>query len=120
MPKGTRIRDFRAVAHWFDPVFFQYNLVMALLVVLVVPSLALAYTQAMASRKERRLYRDVPAERRGEVRRRMGRRAAFSTFRGSVWLTTIVVLLGVTILLLFKPVSSAAGEDWTSAWARIC
>jgi len=107
--QGHPHRDFRAVAHWFDPVFFQYNLVMALLVVLVVPSLALAYTQAMASRKERRLYRDVPAERRGEVRRRMGRRAAFSTFRGSVWLTTIVVLLGVTILLLFKPVSSAAG-----------
>ena len=38
---GNQYRDFRAVAHWFDPVFFQYNLVMALLVVLVVPSLAL-------------------------------------------------------------------------------
>jgi hypothetical protein len=107
--QGHPHRDFRAVAHWFDPVFFQYNLVMALLAVLVVPSLALAYTQAMASRKERRLYRDVPPERRGEVRRRMWRRAPFSTYRGSVWLTTIVVLLGVSILLLFKPVSSAAG-----------
>ncbi|SEK83520.1 hypothetical protein [Nitrosovibrio tenuis] len=101
--------DFRAVAHWFDPVFFQYNLVMALLVVLVVPSLALSYIQAMANRKERRLYRDVPPERRSEVRRRMGRRASFSTYRGSVWLTMTVVLLGVSILLLFKPVSSAAG-----------
>jgi hypothetical protein len=107
--QGHPHRDFRAVAHWFDPVFFQYNLVMALLIVLVVPSLALSYTQSMTSRKERRLYRDVPAERRGEIRRRMGRRASFSTYRGSVWLTTIVVLLGVSILLLFKPVSSAAG-----------
>jgi hypothetical protein len=107
--QGHPHRDFRAVAHWFDPVFFQYNLVMALLIVLVVPSLALSYTQAMASRKERRLYRDVPAERRGEIRRRMGRRASFSAYRGSVWLTTIVVLLGVSILLLFKPVSSSTG-----------
>ena len=107
--EGHPHRDFRAVAHWFDPVFFQYNLVMALLVVLVVPSLALSYTQSMASRKERRLYRDVPPERRGEIRRRMGRRASFSTYRGSVWLTTIVVLLGVSILLLIKPVSSAGG-----------
>jgi len=109
LPGGPQHHDFRAVAHWFDPVFFQYNLVMALLVVLVVPSLALSYIQAMANRKERRLYRDVPPERRSEVRRRMGRRASFSAYRGSVWLTTTVVLLGVSILLLFKPVSSAAG-----------
>ncbi|MDE2367179.1 MAG: hypothetical protein KGM95_09635, partial [Betaproteobacteria bacterium] len=109
MPGGPQHHDFRAVAHWFDPVFFQYNLIMALLVVLVVPSLALTYIQTMANRKERRLYRDVPPERRNEVRRRMGRRASFSAYRGSVWLTTTVVLLGVSILLLFKPVSSAAG-----------
>ncbi len=108
-PGSPQHHDFRAVAHWFDPVFFQYNLIMALLVVLVVPSLALTYIQTMANRKERRLYRDVPPERRNEVRRRMGRRASFSAYRGSVWLTTTVVLLGVSILLLFKPVSSAAG-----------
>jgi hypothetical protein len=95
--------DFRAVAHWFDPVFLQYNLVMALLGVLVVPSLALSYIQNMANRKERRLYRDVPPERRSEVRRRMGRRASFSAYRGSVWLTTIVVLLGIISLLFLKP-----------------
>jgi hypothetical protein len=108
-PGSPQHQDFRAVAHWFDPVFFQYNLVMALLVVLVVPSLALSYIQTMANRKERRLYRDVPPERRNEVRRRMGRRASFSAYRGSVWLTTTVVLLGVSILLLFKPVPSAEG-----------
>lgn len=108
-PDGTEYNDFRAVAHWFDPVFFQYNLVMALLVVLVVPSLALSYTLTMANRKERRLQHEVPPERRGEIRRRMGRRASFGTYRGSVWLTTTVVMLGVSILLLFKPVSSPDG-----------
>ncbi len=108
-PEGVEYRDFRAVAHWFDPVFFQYNLIMALLAVLVVPSLALTYSQTMANRKERRLEREVPVERRGEIRRRMGRRASFGAYRGSVWLTTIIVLLGTCILLLFKPVSSAGG-----------
>ncbi len=101
---------FRAVAHWFDPVFFQYNLVMGLLTVLIVPLLALSYIQNMAHRKERRLYRDVPPERRGEVRRRMGRRAAFSAYRGSVWLTTTVVLLGMTSLLFLKPDLLADGR----------
>lgn len=108
-PEGVKYRDFRAVAHWFDPVFFQYNLIMTLLAVLVVPSLALTYIQSMTNRKERQLQREVPAERRGEIRKRMGRRASFSTYRGSVWLTTTVVLLGTCILLLFKPVSSADG-----------
>ncbi len=69
----------------------------------------LSYIQSMTNRKERQLHREVPAERRGEIRRRMGRRASFSTYRGSVWLTTTVVLLGISILLLFKPVSSAEG-----------
>lgn len=108
-PKDVEYHDFRAVAHWFDPVFFQYNLIMALLAVLVVPSLALTYIQTMTNRKERQLQREVPVARRGEIRRRMGRRASFSTYRGSVWLTTIIVLLGICILLLFKPVSSADG-----------
>jgi hypothetical protein len=106
---GVIYRDFRAIAHWFDPVFFQYNLVMALLTVLVVPSLALSYIQTMATRKERRLQQEVPPDRRAEVRRRMGRRASFSNYRGSVWLTTTVVLLGTSILLLFKPVSVDGG-----------
>jgi hypothetical protein len=39
----------------------------------------------------------------------MGRRASFGTYRGSVWLTTTVVLLGTSILLLFKPVFSDGG-----------
>ncbi|PTQ81727.1 hypothetical protein C8R21_108105 [Nitrosospira multiformis] len=114
-PGTAAHRDFRAVAHWFDPVFFQYNLIMTLVAVLVVPSLALSYTMKMANRKECRLYRDVPPERRGEIRQRMGRRASFGTYRGSVWLTTVVVLLGSSILLLFKPVSSSCelGVDFS-------
>jgi hypothetical protein len=114
-PDGVKHRDFRAVAHWFDPVFFQYNLIMTLLAVLVVPSLALSYIQAMTDRKEMQLQREVPVERRGEIRRRMGRRASFSAYRGSVWLTTTVVLLGTCILLLFKPVPSSAesGVDFS-------
>ncbi len=107
--EGVIHRDFRAIAHWFDPIVFQYNLVMALLTVLVVPSLALSYIQTMATRKERRLQHEVPLERRAEVRRRMARRASFSTYRGSVWLTTTVVLLGTSILLLFKPVFTGGG-----------
>lgn len=108
-PTGIEYRDFRAVAHWFDPVFFQYNLVMALLAVLVVPSLALAYIQSMTNRKERQLLREAPAARHAEILERIRQRASFGTYRGSICLTTTIVLLGICILLLFKPLPSANG-----------
>lgn len=50
-PGNVEYRDFRILAHWFDPILFQYNLVMALLTILVVPTLALSYTLSMANRK---------------------------------------------------------------------
>ena len=114
-PDGVEYHDFRAVAHWFDPVFFQYNLIMMLIAVLVVPSLVLAYIQTMAGRKERRLWREIPLERRGEIHKSMERRASFSAYRGSVFLTTVIVLLGISILLLFKPVFSTGevGVDFS-------
>src|SRR4030065_2028970 len=89
-PDGVEYHDFRAVAHWFDPVFFQYNLIMMLIAVLVVPSLVLAYIQTMAGRKERRLRREIPVERRSEIQKSMERRASFSAYRGSVILTTVI------------------------------
>ena len=36
---GAVYHDFLDVAHWFDPVFFQYTLILWLLAILVVPSL---------------------------------------------------------------------------------
>jgi hypothetical protein len=108
-PDGYKYRDLRAVAHWFDPILFQYNLVMTLLAALVVPTLVLSYIQTMTDRKERQLQREVPVERRAEIRRRMSRRASFSVYRGSVWLTTTIILLGVSLLLLSKTVSSPHG-----------
>src|SRR3982751_7084416 len=76
---------------------------MASLMVLVVPSLAVSYIKNMAYRKARRLHRDVPPARRGEGRSRMERRASFRAYRGSVILTTCVVMLGVMSLLFLKP-----------------
>jgi hypothetical protein len=102
-PGNVKYRDFRLLAHWLDPVLFQYNLIMTLLTILVIPTLALSYTLTMADRKERRLQNEVPPERRAELAGRMRHRASFSTYRGGVWLVTIVVLLGFVSLLLFNP-----------------
>jgi hypothetical protein len=100
---GPMPRDFRAVAHWFDPVFFQYNLIMVLFAVLIVPCVVLSYLQTMIGRKEFRLYHEIPEDRQGEIRERLLSRASFSAYLGSVSMTTLVVLLGASILLIFQP-----------------
>ena len=30
-------QDIRAIAHWFDPIFFQYNVLLSLVAILIVP-----------------------------------------------------------------------------------
>lgn len=105
-PDAVAYRDMRAVAHWFDPVYFQYNLIMVVVAVLIVPLVTLTYVLAMTGRKERRLYYEIPEARRGEIRERLRSRMSFSAYAGSVGLTTLVVLLGASIILLFKPVPS--------------
>ncbi|SOD41899.1 hypothetical protein [Nitrosovibrio sp. Nv4] len=109
-PGNVKYRDFRILAHWIDPVLFQYNLIMSLLAMLVIPTLALSYTLTMANRKERRLQNEVPVERRAELVGRMRHRTSFSAYRGGVWMATTVVLLGMTSLLLFNPSCGLIGS----------
>lgn len=103
----TPHRNFLAISHWFDPVFLQYNLVLLVVAVLVVPLVTLSYVQTMMPRKEQRLSRELPEHRRAEMPELLTSRIRFTTYLGSVSLTTIVVLLGASIILLFKPAPSA-------------
>ncbi len=106
---GSNVRhhNLRDVAHWFDPVFFQYTLILWLLATLVVPSFALSYLQVMTTKKEKRLLREVPAKYHSEIRERMENSAHFGTYWGSVIWAMFVVVIGTSIILLFKPVFSA-------------
>ncbi|MDH5480135.1 MAG: hypothetical protein OEX11_05180 [Nitrosomonas sp.] len=99
--------DFRDVAHWFDPVFFQYSLTLWLIAVLVVPTFASSYLRLMMVRKERRLLREIPERYHQKVHQRIEHRTSFHSYWGSVICTTVVVILGASIILLFKPVLSA-------------
>ena len=113
--EGVIHQNFLDVAHWFDPVFFQYTLILWLLAILVVPSFAVSYLEVMTAKKERRLLREVPVEYHGEIKRRMGQRSSFGTYWGSVICATFVVLMGISVLLLFKPVFSStdSGVNFT-------
>lgn len=100
--------DFRSAAHWFDPVYFQYNLIMAACAILMVPLLVSSYVTTMADRKKRRLKRQTRLKKHhDEIDERMARRISFATYFKSSLAAMIVIALGVSVILLFKPAFSA-------------
>lgn len=113
--KAAQHNNFLAIAHWFDPVFFQYNLIMASLAILILPLLVFSYIISKVDSKERRLLGEIKetckseeefSEQQGKVQSRLKTRASFGTYTGSLLLTMTIVSLGACILLLFKPAYS--------------
>ena len=104
-----------AVAHWFDPLFFQYNLVLSATAILLVPAVPFFYVYSMAWRKKARLKRNLSDEDFRQIDSRLERRSKFQFYLGSVVLTMIIVTLGISILLFFKPVRTAleCGVDFS-------
>ena len=96
-----------AVVYWFDPLFLQYNLILATIAITIVPSIPFLYVHAMAWRKRERLYREVPDSAKDHIDFRMLIRSKFRFYFGSTVLTTAIAALGVSILLMFKPVWGA-------------
>src|SRR6185437_12948649 len=45
-------RGLMAAPEWFDPAFFQYNLLLALVAIVIVPLVTLIYARTMAQRKQ--------------------------------------------------------------------
>lgn len=107
--------NFLSVTHWFDPVYFQYNLIMAACAILMVPLFVSSYVITMADRKKRRLKRQTRLKRHhDEIDERMARRNCFATYFKSVLAAMVVIALGVSIILLFKPAFyGEAGVDFT-------
>lgn len=92
---------------WFDPVLLQYNLVLLLVAVLIVPLMTIFYIYSMKDEKIRRLGAEIPADKwkhcKEEVQSRVDGIFKIRHYIGSLSALTIVILLGVSIILLLKP-----------------
>jgi hypothetical protein len=108
----ANIRTMLAVAHWFDPVFFQYNLVLCLAAVLIVSIVPLLYVGSPLQRKRARLVREIPASDFKRLEVHLERRSSYRFYLGSSLIMTIIVLLGMSVLLFLKPVRTS-GECGT-------
>ena len=92
---------------WFDPLFLQYNLALALLAILIVPVVTVQYERDMKTEKIRRIERDLSAKElelyRRDIEHLVPLQFRLGHYWGSLTVVMAVITLGVSILLLFKP-----------------
>jgi hypothetical protein len=95
------------VAEWFDPVFFQYNLIIMLLAILVVPLVTYFYTTNMKHEKTRRLKGELSPEQwekcKDYVHELIARQFRMRNYSGSMTVLVVLVAVGMSIILLLKP-----------------
>ena len=101
------IRPVLGSAGWFDPLVFQYNVVLLVVAQMLVPAVTLMYVMRMKGEKERRLRRDLPdalwTANQDEILIRLDAHFRWGNYFGSVALITTIITLGAAILLLSKP-----------------
>lgn len=98
---------FEEAMNWFDPLFFQYNLVLALLAILIVPLITVMYVSNMKDVKRLRIERDFSPKEleryREEIKRLIPLQFRLRRYWGSMAALTLVITMGALIILLFKP-----------------
>lgn len=112
-----------AIAHWFDPVFVQYNLTLLLFATLIIPLVTYFYTTHMKGQKRRRLKEELPPslweQAQETIQDAIDRQFRMSNYWGSMMVLVVLVTIGSSILLLLKPLplkaigsTAVAGLDY--------
>jgi hypothetical protein len=104
---------------WFDPLLFQYNVVLLVVTQMIVPAVTLMYVLRMREEKERRLRRDLPDRlwvvNHEEILARLDDHFRWGNYFGSVALITTIITLGASIMLLSKPLFTAPPPGTTAS-----
>lgn len=106
---------FTQPAKWFDPTFFQYNVLLALFAVLVVPVITIFYVVRMKDEKIRAIKTELSDEQYDQnkeyIHYNIDKSFRISNYIGSIVTLTTVVIFGVSIFLLFKPLPVMLSPD---------
>lgn len=108
------------IATWFDPVFFQYNFLLFLFCISIIPIFTYFYTVRMKEEKVHRIRKQLPVsmwkEDGKEIIDRIGELMSFKNYLGCMTVLNVIVIFGVGLLLLMKPmqvgVDGAVGIDF--------
>ena len=102
----------REVATWFDPMFFQYNVLLLVVFVSMVPAITLVYVDMMKRERVVRLQADLSetewAEHAAHINQSINIQFGPLNYVGSTVILTVIIALFLAVMLLLKPV--AGGE----------
>jgi hypothetical protein len=100
------MRALRDLTHWFDPIFFQYNLLLLLFSILLVPFVTYFYITNMKGEKQRRFRNELSEAEWKEiedyVNNIFNRRFRMRYYFGSMMMLMVLITLGASIILLLK------------------
>lgn len=106
------------IVGWFDPLFFQYNVLLWELFVLLIPAITYFYVQSMREEREERLRHELRAEtweeRQDYVHMVIERQFGMWNYMGSTLTLMLVVAAGLAVLFLLKPLKAGLlGLDYS-------
>ena len=109
IPRTELTRVFQ-IATWFDPLFFQYNVFLWLLFVILAPLITWLYTQHNRQEREARLRAELETAvwiaRKDYIASVIRRQFGFPNYFGGVTILMAVVGMGLSVLFLLKPIVS--------------
>ena len=92
------------ISHWFDGIFFQYNLLLLSIAVAIPPLITLFYVVGMREEKKRRLKLEIPEalfkNKKYNIDKRIKEIFSMRHYLGSMPMLTVIVLMGGMIILL--------------------
>lgn len=103
------------VPTWFDPVFFQYNFLLALFAIAIVPIITFFYVKRMSTDKVVHLRRQFSNQswekERAYILEQLTQTFRVRSYLPSVVFLVIVVMFGIGILLLLKPMPIVVSDE---------
>ena len=101
----------RDVAAWFDPMFFQYNMLLLVVFVSMVPAITLVYVDIMKRERVARLHSDLSdsewTRHETNIRESIDIQFGPTNYVGSTVTLTVIIALFLAVMLLLKPIPDA-------------
>lgn len=99
--------EFQGMLEWFDPLFFQYNLLLYLLFVLIVPVMTAFYVDSMKEERLVRLQDELSSAlweaKQEEIQHKIERQFNMRNYVGSTLMLMLVISISIGVILLLKP-----------------
>lgn len=105
------VQSLKLPLQWFDPIFFQYNVLLFMVLVLIIPAITYFYVDTMRDERFTRLRLELPesvwAQQQEHIGKGIDIQFGLKNYVGSTATLMIIVAMGFAVMLLLKPMPDA-------------